>query len=130
MVTIHENAMKKNDLSFIQNNAPMLISYYKKFLTNIKNLIPNTSYGHNVKITKKYNLIDISYLFDSLISSIDNFDLDYANEVIYNLLQYPLKNDYVSSLINISELLNIFDYEASYENAKLLKRYVLKNETL
>lgn len=129
MVSLQEKAIKSGNIDFIFNNAPQLISEYKTLLENIRKVLPDNKGSNTVKITKKYNLIDISDLLDSLICAIDNFDLDYANEAIDHLLRYPLKKEYVLSLNNIKEMLNIFDYETSYENAKILKRYVLKNET-
>lgn len=84
------------------------------------------------KISQIYNPNleqDISGLLDSLILAIDNFDLDYANEAIDHLLRYPLKIEYISSLENIKYQLNIYNYDTSYETAKILKRYILKNQT-
>lgn len=99
---------------------------YRAFLSNIKPFITTSKLPY-LNTLKKFNKTEVLNLIKSLISSIDDFDLDESFKYLNKLSEYDF-NKVQSELLNdLKKCLNIFDYNSAYVTALKLNKEVINS---
>lgn len=111
---IHEIAGTNNDLDFILENVDSLLNTYSSLLKNIELLLPKENTAIKPQI-KDFTNEHLSNLVNSIANSLDNFDLDSANESLTDLMNYDLPDAQISILNKTKEYMDIFDYDSAYK---------------
>ena len=101
-----EEALNGN-LAFVIKNHENLIMQYESFLNDVKPFI-TTSKTSYLNPLKKFNKTEVLCLLKSLISSINDFDLDESFKYLDKLSEYNFNKIQVELLSDIKEYLDVY----------------------
>ena len=126
LAKLHEKEALNGNLEFVIKNHDNLIMQYKSFLSNIKPFIITSKFPY-VNALKKFNKTEVLDLLNSLISSIDDFDLDESFKHLDKLSEYNFNNIQSELLSKLKDSLNIFDYDSAYILSLKLNKEVINS---
>lgn len=122
----HEEEALNGNLAFVIKNHKNLIMQYESFLNDVKPFI-TTSKTPYLNPLKKFNKTEVLCLLKSLISSINDFDLDESFKYLDKLSEYNFNKIQLELLSDIKEYLNIFDYDSAYVLSLKLNKEVINS---
>ena len=108
-----ENAVKNDDMAFVNTNMPELLSMYSKLLKQLEIYFENEN-----DLPDNSKTITLSKVRDKLIllaGALEEFDDEAALELIDGILEYGFDVSTRGAIRQIREQVKIFDYNKASE---------------